>query len=132
MKIYSIITESWSWPWWGVMVSLNVISTLIFIYLSIRNFKANKKRLTDSKYHKTLFIFGAIYVFVALYRSMFVSSYPSCLAWFDVMANTMVVIRSIAFFAEISFAFIISLVLQHMNKELALPSYINNKPLLKK
>ena len=130
--IYSnIITEPWSWPYWSIMVTINVISTLVFIFLSIRMFKASRNDLDNSRYRKTLFIFGLIYVLVALYRSVFISSYTGRLAWFNTMANSMIVIRILATFAEISFAFLISLVLQHMNKELELPKYVTNRKWLK-
>ena len=131
-NLTNITTESWSWPWWGVMVTVNIISTIVFIYLMIRMFKTVKKESKNSKYLKTLAIFGTIYVGVALYRSVFVSSYTGQKAWFDSMANSMVIIRSLAFFAEISFACLIGLGLRHMNQELELPESIQKRTWLKK
>ena len=116
--------ESWNWPYWGIMVTINSISFLIMVFLFIKMILDNKKHPEDKKYRTTLAILGLIYCSVALYRSAFISSYTGRKAWFDSIANSMFVIRCLATFAEISFACLVGFCLMHLNKQLGLPKYI--------
>ena len=71
-----------------------------------------------SRYATLLLALGCIFVSVALYRSVFVSSYPNRLAWYDTMLNSPFVIRSLAFFAEIAFHGMIAAILRRIVKDL--------------
>jgi len=61
---------------------------------------------------------GLIFVAVAFYRSIFVSSYLGQLAWFDSVLNSSLLIRSLAIFAELSFVGLIAKSLLRMNKDI--------------
>ena len=67
-------------------------------------------------------IFGLTYILVALYRSVFVSSYLEQLAWFNTVANSSLLIRCFAIFSEISFAALIMLALLRLNKDVPAPA----------
>jgi len=62
-------------------------------------------------------IAGTVFVLIASYRSVFVSSYLGQLAWFDSIANSSLLIRGFAVFSELSFAALIMLVLLQLSKE---------------
>jgi hypothetical protein len=68
---------------------------------------------------------GLIFVCVALYRSIFVSSYLRQLAWFDSVLNSSLLIRCLAIFAELSFAGLIAKSLLRMNEDV--PGLIDTK-----
>jgi hypothetical protein len=68
---------------------------------------------------------GLIFATVALYRSIFVSSYLHQLAWFDSVLNSSLLIRSLAIFAELSFAGLIALTLLRLNHDI--PELVENR-----
>ena len=68
---------------------------------------------------------GLIFVGVAFYRSIFVSSYLMQLAWFNTVLNSSLLIRSFAIFAELSFAGLIAKSLLRMNEDI--PELIETK-----
>jgi len=57
-----------------------------------------------------------IFVSVALYRTIFVSSYPGLLVWFDTIFNSPFLIRCIATFAELSYVGIMVILLHKLDK----------------
>lgn len=63
-------------------------------------------------------VLGLIFVTVGLYRSIFVSNYYDQLAWFDSIANSSLLIRFFAFFAELSFAALFMFAMLQFNKDL--------------
>lgn len=63
-----------------------------------------------------------IFVSVALYRSIFISSYLEQLAWFDSLANSSLLIRSLVFFAELSFAGLFMFAMLRVSQDLGLYS----------
>lgn len=75
-------------------------------------------------------ILGLIFICVGFYRSIFVSSYFEQLAWFDSLANSSLLIRCFALFAEVSFAFIIMNVLLQLNKDVPIPESHKSKKFL--
>lgn len=62
-------------------------------------------------------VFGTVFILVAVYRSVFVSSYLGQLAWFDSLANSSLLIRVLAIYAEISFAGLIMFALLQLNED---------------
>ena len=114
----SVDTPQWAAVWWSIMVGINTINFLVFWYLFSKSRKSDSLEPENAKYKKTVRILGAIYVFVALYRSIFVSSYPNRLTWFDSMTNSPLLIRCFALFAECSFALIVMFVLLQLIKEI--------------
>ena len=108
-------TWTWAWYWWGTLVALNVIHVIIGIFLFIRS--RRDKNPVDARYLKMMRTMGLVFVAVAFYRSIFVSSYLEQLAWFDSVLNSSLLIRCLAIFAELSFAGLIAKSLLRMNKE---------------
>ena len=93
---------SWAWNWWSALVVINVVNLVVCGVLFSRSRNSDDRE--HAYYLKLMRSFGAIFIVVALYRSIFVSSYLNQLAWFDTIANSSLLIRSFAIFAEISFA----------------------------
>lgn len=119
----TIHTPSWALPWWSSMVILNIISLLIGLIIFVKSKKADKLKPETAKYRKKMRFAGLIFISVALYRSVFVSSYPERIAWFESMANSPIIIRSLATFAELAFAALIMWSLLKMNKDIPLPEH---------
>jgi len=110
-------TQDWSWagPWWCTLVAVNVVSLLacgFFYTRPIRDIAPG-----DVRYVKTMRTLGLVFVVVALYRSIFVSSYLDQLAWFDTVWNSSLLIRGFAIFAELSFAGLIAKSLLRLNHD---------------
>lgn len=126
----TIHTPSWALPWWSSMVILNIISLLVGLIIFVRSKKADKLKPETAKYRKRMRIAGLIFISVALYRSVFVSSYPERIAWFESMANSPIIIRSLATFAELAFAALIMWSLLKMNKDIPLPEHHKDNKIL--
>src|SRR5262245_559704 len=114
----STSTETWSWagPWWGTLVALNVLSLLVGVFLFARPIRDVEPG--DVRYVKLMRTMGLIFVVVALYRSIFVSSYLHQLAWFDTVWNSSLLIRTLAISAELSFAGLIAKTLLRVNHDI--------------
>ncbi|HTP02564.1 MAG TPA: hypothetical protein VMJ64_14410 [Anaerolineales bacterium] len=120
------ITETpwiWAWEWWGTLVALNAIQLIIGIFLFMRSRK--DKNPADAVYLRIMRTMGLVFVAMAFYRSMFVSSYLEQLAWFDSVLNSSLGIRCLAIAAELSFAGLIAKTLLRMNRDI--PELINPK-----
>ena len=116
-------TWTWAWQWRGILVALNVNQLIIGVILFARTRKED--RSDDAKYLKLMGAMGLIFVTVACYRSIFVSSYLRQLAWFDSALNSSLLIRCFAIFAELSFSGLIAKSLLRMNEEI--PELIDTK-----
>jgi len=113
----------WPWQWWSIMVAINALSFSIGLYIFWRSLNT----VDDGrvKYLKVMRILGLVFIAVALYRSVFVSSYLEQLAWFDSLANSSLLIRGLAFFAELSFAGLFTLAMLQVNKDV--PASVEGK-----
>jgi hypothetical protein len=111
---------SWAWNWWSALVAINVVNLVACGVLFARS--RNSSGIEHARYRKLMRNFGAIFILVAMYRSVFVSNYLHQLAWFDTIANSSLLIRFFAIFAEISFASLIMLALLQLNKEVPGPA----------
>lgn len=109
------------------MVTIGVINWVIAVFIFFRSFKWAQQEPHHSKYFLLLRTLGIIFVSVALYRSVFVSSYPDRLVWFDTILNSPFLIRCLAFFAELSFIGIIAVILLKLNSEIPLDNYGKNQ-----
>ncbi|MEH6583628.1 MAG: hypothetical protein V7754_16955 [Halioglobus sp.] len=109
-------TTDWAWPWWTVLVVINAANLLICLYLYSRS--ARSDALHTGNYRKYMRTLGLIFIMVAAYRSVFVSSYLEQLAWFDTLANSSLLIRFFAFFAELSFAGLFMFALLQINRDI--------------
>jgi len=114
-------TWTWAWPWWGTLVAINAINLVICIFLFVRSTKEHDP--VDAGYQGIMRTLGLVFVAVAFYRAIFVSSYLEQLAWFDSVLNSSLLIRCLAIFAELSFAGLIATSLLRMNKEV--PGLVN-------
>jgi hypothetical protein len=122
---------AWAWPWWSVMVAINAIQVIICLTIFKRATSAagGFNNILDA-YQKRMLLMGLIFTLVAAYRSIFVTYYLTQLAWFDSLANSSLLIRSFAFFAELSFACLFAFTMLRLEKEL--PAKDHSKTLLKR
>ena len=104
--------------WWACMVAVNVASVLVYASLCVKSAKTDGLEPENLRYKHFMRALGCIFVFVSMYRSIFPSSYPNRLAWFDTMFNSPIVIRLIATFAELSFALLVTLTVLHVNRDM--------------
>ncbi len=74
----------------------------------------------DRVYRQCMRLMGIIFTLVGAYRAVFVSKYITQAAWFDSMANSSLLIRGLAFFAEVSFSGQIALAMTRVNRDLSL------------
>ena len=109
-------TWTWAWYWWGSLVTINAVNLILCIFLFIRSTK--DPHPDDAKYQGTMRVLGLVFLCVALYRSIFVSSYLEQLAWFNSVLNSSLLIRCFAIFAELSFAGLIAKSLLRMTMEI--------------
>ena len=109
-----IISSLWPWPWWCVMVFVNICSTVICIKLFRDSAKAPDGQ---SRYVCYMRFMGLAFTLVAMYRAVFVSRYLYQYGWFDTIANSSVIIRSFAWVAELSFAGLIAFAMLRFNKD---------------
>jgi len=108
-------TWTWAWTWWGTLVAINAINLIICIFLFLHSAKDHNP--VDAGYRRLMRIPGLIFIAVAFYRSIFVSSYLDQLAWFNSLLNSSLLIRTLAIFAELSFAGLIAKSLLCMNED---------------
>lgn len=103
----------WAWTWWGILVAINVINLILCVFLFIRS--RQDRNAADAPYRRLMRTMGLVFILVAFYRSIFISSYLEQLAWFNTVLNSSLLIRCLAIFAELSFAGLIARSLIHMN-----------------
>src|SRR5262249_2927961 len=108
---------AWAWPWWTVMVLINAVNLMLCVRVFLRT--AGSGDEPDWKYRKWMRIMGVTFTIVGAYRSVFVSRYATQMAWFDTLANSSLLIRGLALFAEVSFSGLFALALIHANRDLS-------------
>ena len=114
---------TWAWYWWGILVAINVINLIICFFLFFRSAKDHDP--VDAGYRMLMRTLGLVFLCVAFYRSIFVSSYLEQLAWFNTLLNSSLLIRFFAIFAELAFAGLIAKSLLRMNRDV--PELIHTK-----
>ncbi len=95
------------------MVAINIVSLVVCIIVFKRSLIPKNGK--DSKYRIWMRIMGVTFTLVAAYRVVFVSRYGPQLAWFDTIANSTLLIRSLATVAELSFSGLIALAMLRFN-----------------
>jgi len=118
---------TWSWPWWSVIVIINVINLLVGALVYKRTLYPKDE--SEGIYRRRMRTMGMIFVLVAAYRSVFVSRYITQLAWFDSVANSSLLIRMFAIAAELSFSGLIALAMLQTNRDLPPSNPENDKGL---
>ncbi len=120
----SFATTGWAWPWWGVMVSIGIVNLVVCAVVFILSLPP--KNGEDTKYRRWMLIMGVIFTVVGAYRAVFVASYGPQRAWFDSVANSSLLIRLFAIFAELSFSGLIAFSMLQFNTYL--PATEDEKP----
>jgi hypothetical protein len=106
---------AWLWPWWFIMVSINIIQVAVCIHLYRRSLLEPD---AQDSYVKWMRIMGLVFTLVACYRAIFVSRYLYQYAWFDTVLNSSLLIRLFAWSAEMSFSGLIAFAMLRFNKDL--------------
>ncbi len=109
---------AWAWPWWTAMVAINAVNVVLCVRLVLRT--AGSADDPDWRYRKWMRIMGITFTLVGAYRAVFVSRYATQMAWFDTLANSSLLIRAFALFAEVSFSGQFALALIQANRDLAM------------
>src|SRR5262245_35237120 len=109
---------AWAWPWWTVMVLINAVNLMLCVQIFWRT--AGSVDEPDWKYRKWMRIMGVAFTIVGAYRSVFVSRYSTQMAWFDTPANSSLLVRGFALFAEVSFGGQFALAMIHANRDLSI------------
>ena len=108
---------SWDILWSTAMIITNIVNFILALIIFKKSSNWSKKEPEHSKYLFYLRIMGITFISIALYRSVFVSSYPNRLAWHNTILNSPFVIRSLATFAEMSFIGMIAIILNKINNK---------------
>ncbi len=112
-KNMSFYDTGWAWPWWSIMVAINIVSLVVCAIVFKRSLIPKDGK--DSKYRIWMRIMGVTFTLVAAYRVVFVSRYGAQRAWFDTLANSTLLIRTLATFAELAFSGLIALAMLRFN-----------------
>ena len=107
---------AWAWPWWTVMVVINSCNLVLCVMFYRSSLSAVDGH---TRYRRAMRLMGLVFTVVALYRAVFVSRYLTQMAWFDSLANSSLLIRSFAVFAELSFAGLVAFAMLRFNRDLA-------------
>jgi len=103
--------------WWTIMVAVGAANFLAAGYIVCKSLQWNKIEPESKKTFALLRACVMVFVSVAAYRSVFVSSYPDRLVWVDSILNSPFLIRCLATFAEMSAVTIVAVVLLKLNRE---------------
>ena len=116
----------WAWPWWSAMVAVNIINVIVCLTIFRRTTRSagGFSNITD-QYQKHMLIMGLIFTMVGAYRAVFVSRYLYQFAWFDVLANSSLLIRFFAIFAELSFAGLFAYAMLRFSKDIPSKNRVN-------
>ena len=107
----------WDVIWWNIMVVISGVNLLLAVFMFARSLKMKKVEPDNSRYFLILRLMGILFVSVAMYRSVFVTSYPDRLVWFDSLFNSPFIVRCLALFAELAFIGMIAAVLLKFCKD---------------
>jgi hypothetical protein len=113
----NIPDTDWAWPWWTVMVIINIANLAACAYFYRQSLNSADGQ---SVYMKRMRIMGLVFTLVALYRAIFVSRYLYQYAWFDTIANSSLLIRTFAWGAELSFSGLFALAMLRFNADVTL------------
>jgi len=102
--------------WWTTMVVISSINMLALIVILLKSRKWNQQEPQYAKHFMLVRVTGFIFISVALYRTIFVSSYPGLIVWFDTIFNSPFIIRILATFAEMSYIGIMAVLLHKLDK----------------
>lgn len=122
----------WAWTWWTFMVFIG-LSNLIICALIVKRYLDSRKSSSvngfrsEKKYQQLMLTMGIIFTSIGFYRTIFVSDYGPQLAWFNTLANSSLLIRFFAIFAEMSFSGLIAFSMLKFNEYVPSPTYNSSK-----
>ena len=125
----TIPETDWSWTWWSGMVAVNVLNMVICLFCFRQSRNAPDG---DSTYMKRMRFMGLVFSVVAFYRAIFVSRYLYQYAWFDTLANSSLLIRTLAWGAEMSLCGLIAFAMLRFNRDIPHVHTSSNCMLLRK
>ena len=105
------------------MVFVNICSTVICIKFFRESANSSDGQ---SRYMRCMRFMGLAFTLVAMYRAVFVSRYLYQYGWFDTVANSSVIIRSLAWVAELSFAGLIAFAMLRFSKDMPQKNHGNS------
>ncbi len=111
----SLSETGWAWPWWTVMVLVNIANVAVCAVCYRQSANAPDGH---TAYMRRMRLMGLVFVLVAFYRAIFVSRYLYQYAWFDTMANSSLLIRAFACAAELSFSGLIAMAMLRFNTDM--------------
>ena len=117
------LQTNWLWTWWYVMVAINAAQLAACVYLYRQSRQAHD---AQSSYVRSMRIMGLLFTLIACYRSVFVSRYLYQYGWFDTLFNSSLLIRTLAWCAEISFSCLIAFAMLRFNRDLPDPQRASN------
>ena len=117
---------AWAWPWWSAMVAVNTLNVIVCLTIFRRTTRSTGgfTNMTD-QYQKRMLLMGLVFTLVGAYRAVFVSRYLYQFAWFDVLANSSLLIRFFAIFAELSFAGLFAYAMLRFSKDIPSKNQMN-------
>lgn len=101
------------------MVAINIANLGACLYYFRHSSRGPNAHET---YLRSMRIMGLIFTLVALYRAIFVSRYLYQYGWFDTIANSSLLIRGMAWAAELSFSGLIAMAMLRFNADMCYPS----------
>ena len=105
------------------MIFVNICSTVICIKFFRESANSSDGQ---SRYMRCMRFMGLAFTLVAMYRAVFVSRYLYQYGWFDTIANSSVIIRSLAWVAELSFAGLIAFAMLRFSKDMPQKNHGNS------
>ena len=103
--------------WWAVMAGIGAANCLAALYIVWKSLKWSRAEPESAKIFALLRACVVVFACVAAYRSVFVSSYPDRLVWFDSPLNSPFLIRCLAALAEMSAVTITAVALLRLNSQ---------------
>ena len=120
------VSVTWMWSWWTFMVIINAVNLGASVFVFKQSRSMSMKDDKDAKYRRWMLVMGFIFTFVGLYRSIFVTSYGARRAWFGTILNSAGVVRTLAMFAELSFAGLIAYAMLKFNTYVPAPEHAHS------
>jgi len=106
--------------WWAIMVGIGFVNLIAAVYIVCKSKRWDKAEPESAKLFRLLRICVVVFAAVAAYRTIFVSSYPDRMVWFDTILNSPFLIRCLATFAEMSAVTLAGVSLLMLNKQYGL------------
>lgn len=114
--------------WWAIMVGVGMVNFLAAGYIVCGSLRWSKAEPESARTFALLRVCVMVFAAVAAYRSIFVSSYPDRLVWFDSLLNSPFLIRCLAACAEMSAVTISAVALLKLDRQYGLGGKFAHAP----